>query len=101
MFKVLDVREVTRISSGRVSQDTYGGSGSISFKETVIVVVIAEDENGERVRFEFYPKYKDSFLDSTMYYGYTGDFNELIPGDKFIIEDTTTWQRVVRIEEDN
>ena len=100
MFKVLDVREISRISSGSVSQGMYGGSGSINFKETTVIVVIAEDENRERVRFEFYPKYKGSFLDSTIYYGYTGDFNELIPGDKFIIEDTTTWQRVVRIEED-
>jgi hypothetical protein len=101
MFKVLDVREFSRISGGSVSQGMYGGSGSVNLKETTITVVIAEDEDKERVRFEFYPKYKNSFLDSTMYYGYTGDFNELIPGDKFIIEDTSTWQRVVRIIEEN
>lgn len=100
MFKVLDVREFSRISGGSVSQGMYGSSGNINLKETTITVIIAEDEDKERVRFEFYPKYKNSFLDSTIYYGYTGDFNELIPGDKFIIEDTTTWQRVVRIEED-
>lgn len=101
MFKVLDVREFSRVFGGSVSQGMYGGSGSVKFNETTITVVIAEDENRERVRFEFYPKYKNSFLDSTMYYGYTGDFNELVPGDKFIIEDTSTWQRVVRIEGEN
>ena len=95
MYKVLDVREVIEIGSASVSNHpTYCGSNSMSIKSTQKIVVIAEDENKERKRFHFYDGYENTFLGSTSYYGYKGDFGLLVPGDKFEIEETSTWRTV-------
>lgn len=101
MYKALDVRDVVRFNSGSFTQDSYSGRGNLSINEKPIIVVIAETEQKERVRFEFFPGYEGQFLGSTQYYGYRGDFDVLIPGDTFVIEDTSTWQRVTIITEEN
>lgn len=101
MYRVLDVREVIEISSGRVSNHTYGGSNSMSINTRRKVVIIAEDENKQRKRFHFYDGYKDTFLGKTSYYGYEGDFDLLVPGDLFEIEKTSTWDTVTLIEQED
>lgn len=101
MYKALDVRDVVRFSSGGFTQDSYSGKGNLSINEKRIIVVIAETEQKERVRFEFFQGYKGQFLGNTQYYGYRGDFDVLIPGDTFVIEDTSTWQRVTIVTEEN
>jgi hypothetical protein len=101
IYKALDVREVIEISSGSVSNHSYGGSNSMSINSTRKIVVIAEDEEyKERKRFHFYEGYKEMFLGEMRYYGYAGDFDLLIPGDKFEVKETSTWP-AVRIAEDD
>lgn len=100
MYKVLDVREVVEVSSGSVSNHpTYCGSNSMSIKNSRETVVIAENDNKERKRFLFYQGYKDVFLGKMGYYGYKGDFDLLVPGDKFEVEETSTWSYVNLIKE--
>ena len=94
MYKVLDVREIVIISGGSTSKGVYGGSDSFGVESTEYVVVIAEDKNKHRKRFEFKAGYKSQFLGETCYYGYTGDYNLLVPGDYFEIEETSTYPRV-------
>ena len=94
MYKVLDVREIVIISGGSTSNGVYGGSGSFGVNSTEYVVVIAEDDNHQRKRFEFKAGYKSQFLGETCYYGYTGDYNLLVLGDYFEIEETSTYPRV-------
>ncbi len=102
MYKVLDVREVIEIGPGSVSNHpSYCGSNSMSIKSTRKIVVIAEDEEyKERKRFHFYDSYEDTFLGQTCYYGYKGDFDLLVPGDKFEVEETYTWPTVLIVEDD-
>lgn len=100
MYKALDIREVIEVSSGSVSNHSYGGSNSMSIKSTRKIVVIAEDEEGNRKRFPFYDSYEDTFLGKTCYYGYKGDFDLLVPGDKFEVRETSTWPTVLIVEDD-
>lgn len=101
MYKVLDVREVIEIGSGSVSNHSYGGSNSMSIKSTRKIVVIAEDdEYKERKRFHFYDGYKEEFLGKMQYYGYSGDFDLLVPGDKFEVRETSTWPAVLIVEDE-
>jgi hypothetical protein len=100
MYKALDVREVIEISSGSVSNyPSYYGSNSMSINTSRKIVVIAEDENKKRKRFHFYDSYKDTFLGKPSYYGYEGDFDLLVPGDNFEVEETSTWPNVRLIKE--
>ena len=102
MYRVLDVREVVDIISGRVSNNPYcGGSNSMQLETRREVIVIAEAENGERERFQFYDGHKDAFLGSTSYYGYKGDFDLLVPGDLFKVEKTSTWDTVTFIKQED
>jgi hypothetical protein len=101
MYKVLDVREIVTINGGSTSNGIYGGSGSYSVNSTHYTVVIAEDEQGERTRFEFYPPSKREFLGYMNYYGTKGDYDILVPGDKFeLIREVDTWPFVRLIKED-
>ena len=100
MYTVLDVREIIKVSSGHVSNEAYGNSGSFNVKSTHYIVVIAEDEYHNRNRFEFYEGYQDKFLGEIQHYGYRGDYDLLVPGDKFIIERTSTYPVVEIITED-
>lgn len=99
MYKVLDVREIVTVSSGSVSSGVYGGSSSFEVNSKRYVVVIAEDKNHHRKRFEFYAGYKSKFLGETDYYGYAGDYNLLVPGDWFVVEETSTYPVVKLIHE--
>lgn len=102
MYKALDVREITEISSGSVHSNPYsGGSSSMSIKNSQVIIVIAEDDKyKERKRFSFYNGYKEMFLGKMQYYGYAGDFDLLVPGDKFEVKETSTWPTVLIVEDD-
>lgn len=93
-YKVLDVREVSKCTTGRVNSEIYGHGGTLSIEETSYIVVIAENEEHHRTRFQFYPGYQTSFLGEPHYYGYRGDFDILIAGDSFQVQDTDTWPNV-------
>lgn len=97
MYKVLDVREIFTVHGGSITKEFYGGHSSYSVDSTQYVVVIAEDEEHKRKRFEFRAGYTTEFLDETRYYGYSGDFNLLVPGDYFEVEKTSTYLYVRRI----
>lgn len=98
-YTVLDVRERTRITQSHFSKEAYGSSGSINIEERAEVVVIAEDEAGTRKRFTFYPPRKEEFLGEMSYYGHLGDYGVFVPGDKFEVEETSTWTNVKLIKE--
>ena len=100
MYKVLDVREIVTIHGGSTSSGVYGGSGSFAVNSKQYTVVIAEDKNKHRKRFEFKAGYKSEFLGETCYYGYSGDYNLLVSGDYFEIEETSTYPVVRIIQED-
>lgn len=95
MYKVLDVREIVTISGGSTRNGYYGGPGSFTPDSTKYTVVIAEDEEHKRKRFEFRAGYTSEFLGKTCYYGYSGDYNLLVPGDYFEIEETSTYSNVI------
>ena len=102
MYKVLDVREFITTDAVGYSRTSYGSGGSIKTTSSSLTVVIAEDEQGERSRFEFYPPTKGKYLGYTTYYGTKGDYDVLIPGDKFeLIREVDTWPFVRLIKEDN
>ena len=94
MYKVLDVREIVTFWGGSVHNGVYGGSGSVDVNSRQYIVVIAEDEDHKRKRFEFCASYKKEFIGEDCYYGYRGEYDILVPGDKFIIEKTSTWPKV-------
>lgn len=98
-YKALDVREIIRVTSGSSTNHSYGGSNSISLDTIEYVVCIAKDlETGNRVRFEFKRAYKDTFMGKTYYYGYTGDYHLLVPGDTFELEDTNTYMHLTILD---
>ena len=99
MYKVLDVREIVKVSGSSYSREAYGSGGSLNIKNSVTTVVIAEDEKKERCRFTFCPATKEEFLGETMHYGTKGDYDILIPGDMFEIErEVDTWPYVKLIK---
>ena len=79
MFKVLDVRESTSLENSIDSQ---------------VVVIAAEIGSGIRKRFVFNPPRSYRALDNVAYVGYVGDWNMLIPSDYFVIEETSDWDKV-------
>lgn len=86
MFKVLDVRESISLENSTDSQ---------------VVIIAAEIGSAMRRRFVFSPAKFDRALSTVTYWGYTGDWNVLIPGDYFIIEKTDSWKNVrIICEED-
>ena len=100
IYKVLDVRELMYLSSGRVCNGTYsGGNSSMSVENSREFIVIAEDEKCKRRRFHFYDGHEEKFLGEMCYYGYKGDFDILVPGDKFELVETSTYKEVQLIEE--
>lgn len=101
MYKVLDVREIVTFWGGSVHSGVYGVSGSVDVNSRQYVVVIAEDEDNNRKRFEFCASYKKEFLGEDCYYGHRGEYDILVPGDKFIIEKTSTWPVVKLVKEGN
>jgi hypothetical protein len=92
-FKALDVRECIDITSLRGIDSGYGTRICIDKRE--YIVVIAERVwNNERCRFELYSGYQDTFLNKNKYYGYQGQWNMIVPGDVFEIEETNTYDKV-------
>lgn len=95
MYKVLDVREYKSIGSGSYRTGYGGGGGKLSVGTTHFTAVICQDlSTNKRERFEFYYGYEDEFLGKTRYYGYRGDYELLVPGDNFEIEETSTFKYV-------
>lgn len=89
-YKVLDVRE-------RESSYSYTDHNNTYTATHTVFVIIAEDTLGKRKRFYMYDSYKSLFIHNDwMYYGYEGDFDLLVKGDWFEIEQTSTWP-VVKI----
>ena len=78
-YKVLDVREKEQTYSYTDRTNTYTATHTV-------FVIIAEDVNGKRKRFHMYDSYKSLFLNDWSYYGYEGDFDLLVKGDWFEIE---------------
>ena len=96
MYKVLDVREQVIANHGTVSSGTYsGGTGHVSLEVKRKTIVIAEDDDHNRKRFEFYEGHLEkNFQGDYTYYGYRGDYDLLVPGDYFEIEKTSTYPKV-------
>ena len=88
-YKVLDVREKESTYSYTDRTNTYTSTHTV-------FVIIGEDTRGRRKRFHMYDSYKSLFLDEWHYYGYEGDFDLLVKGDWFEIEETENswWPKV-------
>ena len=89
MYKVLDVRE-HKCAVARSCGTGSNYSSSVSVTNDIhheFVVICRELATKERKRFVFYDGYKteDKFC-GTHYYGYKGDFNLLVVGDLFVVE---------------
>ena len=84
-YKVLDVREKESTYSYTDYTNTYTATHTV-------FVIIAEDTAGKRKRFHMYDSYKSLFLKNDWsYYGYEGDFDLLVKGDWFEIEESERW----------
>ena len=95
MYKVLDVREYNCANNVTYSHGCGGMGGNVNVKETHYIVAICVNlETNKRVRFSFYEGYKSEFLGKYIYYGYTGDFNLIVPGDMIEVKETSTYKRV-------
>lgn len=98
MYKVLDVREYDSIRECSLSSGGYG-SHPIHMDKTHYVVAICENTtHGKRVRFDFYPGHKDTFLGEDRYYGYAGEYELIAPGDIIDIKETSTYKEVWRVK---
>lgn len=98
MFEVLSVREYDKIENVKFSSGIGVSSGFVSMKNTHYVVVIAvsiEPGERQRKRFAFSKAHSSEFMGRTMYEGYAGDFELLVPGDVFEIQETATFRKVV------
>ena len=92
MYKVLEVREYKSEFHGYYS---HYNDHSITIHDKRFIVVICEnEENNKRERFVFYKGYQRECFGDTYYYGYSGDFDLLIAGDRFEIKETSTYQQV-------
>lgn len=79
-YKVLDVRE-------NESKYSYTDYTNTYTQTHTVFVIIAEDTCGKRKRFYMYDGYRSLFLNEWSYYGYKGDFDLLVKGDWFEIEE--------------
>lgn len=95
-YKALDVRECRVVGKAEYYKPyVLASSGSVRVPQHIRVVVIAQENNStNRVRFEFLEAYQYEFLDKIRYGGYLGDWNLLVPGDYFIVEETDAQDRV-------
>lgn len=95
IYKVLEVREYNSILKGSFHKDYGGSGGSMAMPQRRIVVAICEDEETrERKRFEFCNGHEEIFLGEKRYFGYSGEYELLISGDRFTIKETRTYDRV-------
>ncbi|MBQ8806616.1 MAG: hypothetical protein IJZ68_09260 [Bacteroidaceae bacterium] len=98
MFKVLSVREYDKIEEVKFSSGIGGGNGYVNMKKTHFVVVVAVTIGPgmqARKRIAFCPAHTYEFLGRTVYEGYAGDYELLVPGDIFEIQETKTFKKVV------
>ena len=94
-YKVLDVREYESVTNGNYRNSYGGGGGNVNLSSKHYIVAICINiETNKRVRHTFYEGYEDKFLGKNVYYGYTGDFNLIVPGDLIEIKETSTYKRV-------
>ena len=95
MYKVLAVREYNLIEN----QNNYLNvtTGGLRIDNTHYITVICEnEETHKRERFDFYKGYeRKSFNGKIDYYGYSGNYNLLIVGDRFEIKETKKFPVVV------
>ena len=95
IYKDLDVRE-------KDVEYSYTDQYKTSYKSKHIVfVIIVEDEEGNRTRFNMYEGYKDLFLNEYRYCGYIGDFDLVVKGDFIEVTETSTWPIVKIVKEAN
>ena len=83
-YKVLDVREKEQTYSYTDRTNTYTTTHTV-------FVIIAEDIEGKRKRLHMYDGYLSLYMGEWSYYGYKGDFDRLVKGDWFEIEQTSKW----------
>lgn len=96
MLKVLSVREYDKLDEVTYSNSCGGNSGRIQVKKTHYVVVVAVNTKTKiRKRIAFSEAHTSEFLGCTMYEGYAGDYQLLVPGDIFEIQETQTFRKVV------
>ena len=99
MYKALDMREVVRIHNGSSTNRSYGANNDIALESRLYIICIAKDlETGSRVRFEFRPAEKDTYMGKNYYKGYTGDYHLLVPGDTFELEQTATYMHLTILD---
>lgn len=99
MYKALDLREVVRIHNGSSTNRSNGVSNDIALESRLYIICIAKDlETGFRVRFEFRPAEKDTYMGKIYYRGYTGDYHLLVPGDTFELEQTDTYMHLTILD---
>lgn len=95
IYKALDVREHILIGDIEWRNGSTCLGGRVYSTTTDYYVVICENtSNHKRERFEFRKGYETEFAGKTHYYGYTGDYALIIPGDHFIIQKTSTYDEV-------
>lgn len=95
IYKALDVREHILIGDLEWRNGSSGLGGKVYSTATDYYIVICENtSNHKRERFEFRKGRESEFAGKTHYYGYTGDYMLIVPGDHFIIEKTSTYDNV-------
>ncbi len=99
MLKVLSVREYDKLGDVTYSNGCGGNNGRVQIAKTHYVVVVAVDiETKERKRIVFNEAHTSEFFGKTYYEGYAGDYELLVPGDVFEIQETKTFKKVVIIQ---
>ena len=89
-YKVLDVREYFVDLKGYLHTNS---DCNINGRH-IFAIICKDEETGERRRFHFFEGYTREFLKEESYYGYSGDYNLLVPGDRFKIIQTDTYKKV-------
>lgn len=99
MLKTLSVREYDKLDEVTYSNGCGGNSGRIQIKKTHYVVIVAADtETKQRKRIAFSEAHASELFGRTIYEGYTGDYQLLVPGDIFEIQETHTFRKVVIVQ---
>ena len=88
-YKVLDVRESIKIGEVKYYAGWDGKQGQVNIPQFHQIIVIAEDiDTGKRTRFVFC---KNNTI-------YEGEYELLIPGDFFTIEESSDYHKVVTLQ---
>lgn len=99
MYKVLSVREYDSIRECHLSNSGYGQHPIYLDKTHYVVAICESTKTSKRVRFDFYPGHKDTFLGEDRYYGYAGEYELIVPGDIIEIKESSTYKEVWRIKD--